>query len=57
MTFNPHPEVTIEEGDTLIAVGPPENFPACRPCAARLRVRSMSLPLDLPSEAHGWSSV
>lgn len=26
MTFNPHPEVTIEEGDTLIAVGPPENF-------------------------------
>jgi voltage-gated potassium channel len=27
MTFNPHPEVTIEEGDTLIAVGPPENFP------------------------------
>jgi voltage-gated potassium channel len=27
MTFNPHPEVTIEAGDTLIAVGPPENFP------------------------------
>ena len=26
MTFNPHPEVTIEAGDTLIAVGPPENF-------------------------------
>jgi voltage-gated potassium channel len=26
MTFNPHPEVTIEVGDTLIAVGPPENF-------------------------------
>jgi len=26
MTFNPHPEAVIEVGDTLIAVGPPENF-------------------------------
>ncbi len=26
MTFNPHPEIVIEAGDTLIAVGPPENF-------------------------------
>ena len=27
MTFNPHPETVIEAGDTLVAVGPPENFP------------------------------
>ena len=26
MTFNPHPETVIEAGDTLVAVGPPENF-------------------------------
>ncbi|NLW81496.1 MAG: potassium channel protein [Desulfovibrionales bacterium] len=26
MIFNPHPEAVIEAGDTLIAVGPPENF-------------------------------
>jgi voltage-gated potassium channel len=26
MNFNPHPETTIEAGDTLVAVGPPENF-------------------------------
>ena len=26
MTFNPLPETLIEAGDTLIAVGPPENF-------------------------------
>lgn len=35
MIFNPHPETNIEAGDTLVAVGPPENFPglqaACRP--------------------------
>jgi len=34
MIFNPHPETDIEVGDTLVAVGPPENFPgfqaACR---------------------------
>ncbi len=27
MIFNPHPETSIEAGDTLVAVGPPENFP------------------------------
>lgn len=27
MIFNPHPESVIEAGDTLVAVGPPENFP------------------------------
>ncbi len=26
MAFNPHPETVIEAGDTLVAVGPPENF-------------------------------
>lgn len=35
MTFNPQPETTIEVGDTLIGVGPPENFvgllAACKP--------------------------
>jgi voltage-gated potassium channel len=35
MIFNPHPETGIEVSDTLIAVGPPENFAglqaACRP--------------------------
>lgn len=34
MIFNPHPETDIEVGDTLIAVGPPDNFigiqKACR---------------------------
>jgi voltage-gated potassium channel len=33
MLFNPQPDQAIEAGDTLIAVGPPENFAAFQAAA------------------------
>jgi voltage-gated potassium channel len=33
MLFNPQPNQLIEAGDTLIAVGPPENFAAFQAAA------------------------